>query len=216
MEPPSFAEKSLFFRPNPTDLARLELAPDTLFHMAGDYYYMSEAYYQLLEAELAGQKVLPNTKETLDAYVVPIALEKAQRADFPIPEYRLVVDKLPTGVLAYSVNPFSEKMQLISEGDDLTAKLNSLSRTGKYAVCCQTLPKDYRVDMIRCILGHTLVSEYQGYALDMFKLFHLPLMRVRVIVTSEAYLFSAIEPLALKDLNAAEVSLLEGLGTWQE
>jgi hypothetical protein len=70
--------------------------------------------------------------------------------------------------------------------------------------------------MIRCILGQTLVSEYKSYALELFKIFHLPLMRIRVIVTPEAYLFSAIEPLALKDLNAAEVSLLEGLGTWHE
>lgn len=215
MEPPSFVQSS-FFRPNPTFLNQLQLDPDTLFHMAGDYYYMSEAYYQLLEAELAAQAVLPTTAATLDAYVVPIALEKARQAQFPIPDYRLVVDKLPTGVLAYSVNPFSEKMQLISEGDDLSTKLNSLSRTGKYAVCCQALPEDYRIDIIRCILGQTLVSEYQSYALGLFKLFHLPLMRIRVIVTPEAYLFSAIEPLALKELTSAELSLLEGLGTWQE
>ncbi|MCA9837799.1 MAG: RimK-like ATPgrasp N-terminal domain-containing protein [Trueperaceae bacterium] len=184
--------------------------------MAGDYYYMSEAYYQLLEAELAAQPVLPTTADTLDAYVVPLALEKAKLAKFPVPEYRLVVDKLPTGVLAYSVNPFSEKMQVISEGDDLTAKLNSLSRTGKYAVCCQQLPADYRMDVLRCVLGHTLIPEYESYALELFKLFRLPLMRVRVIVTSEAYLFSAIEPLALKELKAEELGLLESLGTWQE
>jgi hypothetical protein len=205
-----------FFKPSEALVAQLELSSDSVFNMSGDYYYMSESYYQLLDAELLNQQVLPSSAATLDAYVVPLALEKAKLAGIQIPEANLIIDKLPIDVLAYSVNPFSEKMQLISEGDDLSEKLKSLSRTGKYAVLCQVLPRDYRLDIVRCVLGQTLVPEYQEYAQQIFKVFQLPLMKVRVIVTPEAYLFSAIEPLALVDLSSAEKELLEGLGTWQE
>lgn len=171
---------------------------------------MSEAYYQSLEAEFEGV-VLPSTAEALDAYVVPIAMEKARQGGLEVPEYDIVIDKLTPPVLAYPINPFSTKFELVQHGDDLAKKLRTLTKIGKYATLCQRLPSDYRIDVVRCVLGHCLIAEYRDFSRRVFTLFRLPLMRVRVIVTTSSYLLSAIEPLPFDELTLNEKKLLNGL-----
>lgn len=196
------------------------LAPSTLknathLNLAGDYRYMGAGYYASLDAELEGLKVLPTTADALDAYVVPIALEKARLAHLATPHFDIVTDKFPPlPVLAYAINPFSTMVELVSQGDDLAAKFKALTMTGKYATLCQRLPDDYRLDVVRCVLGHTLVREYAELAEKLFAIFRLPLMRVRVIVTTSDYLFSAIEPLPFDELTLNEKRLLRELAAW--
>ena len=205
---------SFFFQPNDALLDSLGERRATHLNLAGDYSYMTEGYYQSLEAELAGLAVLPTTADTLDAYVVPIALEKARQHDLPVPDYRITLDKLEPPVLAYPINPFSTKGELVLPGSDLKKRLKSMTRAGTYAVLCQTLSEDYRLDTLRCVVGRTLAADYEEFARRVFEVFGLPLMRVRVIVTPGQYLFSAIEPLGLDELTPEERELLEGLGTW--
>ena len=185
------------------------------FNMTGDYSYLTDGYYSSLEAELQGIAVFPTTADALDAYVVPIAMEKARQHQLAVPDFDIVVDKLAPPVLAYPINPFSTKYEIVLEGDVVAAKLRALTMTGKYPAIAQKLPRDYRIDAVRCILGRTLVKEYAGFARRAFEVFKLPLMKVRVIVTTSDYLFSAIEPLSFDDLTLNEKKLLGGLGTWQ-
>ncbi|MDF1523916.1 MAG: hypothetical protein P1P87_14010, partial [Trueperaceae bacterium] len=72
---------------------------------------------------------------------------------------------------------------------------NGLTYTDKYAVPCQTLPHDCRIDVVRVVLGTTAVAEYATFAEAVWTAFRVPLMKARVIVSRDAYLFSAIEPL---------------------
>lgn len=190
-------------------------------NMAGDYSYMSRAYYASLDAELhpehgAGACCLPSPAEALDAYVVPIALAKAERAGLATPRTELVTDRFPPPpFLAYPVNPFRSKGELILDAETLQARRAGLTYTGKYAVLCQLLPEDSRVDVVRVVLGRTLVPEFGEFAAAVFRVFRIPLMRVRVVVASRAYLLSAITPLPLEELSAAERDLTEGLGAWR-
>lgn len=186
------------------------------FNMSGDYTYLTEGYYASLEAELQGMAVFPSTADALDAYVVPIAMEKAHLHHLAVPDYDIVVEKLTPPVLAYPINPFSTKYEIVLEGDAVAAKLRALTMTGKYAAICQKLPRDYRIDVVRCVLGRTLVKEYGDFAKRVFAVFKIPLMRARVIVTTSDYLLSAIEPLPFDDLTLNEKKLLGNLGTWQK
>lgn len=204
------------FMPSPEALGALpeSLRGTTHFNLSGDYTYLTTGYYTSLDAELQGLSVLPTTADALDAYVVPIAMEKARLHGIATPEYAIVTDKLTAPpILAYPINPFSSRCELITEGADLGAKFKALSMTGKYAVICQTLPLDYRVDVVRCILGRSLVTEYAAFARQIFEAFRLPLVRARVIVTASAYLLSALEPLPSSALTLNEKKLL---GTWQK
>ncbi len=184
-------------------------------NLAGDYSYLSAGYYASLDAELEGLAVMPTTLEALDAYVVPIAMEKAQLAELPIPEFHIANTRFPPPpMLAYPINPFSSKGELLLDGEQLAAHRNGLTYTGKYAVLCQALPADCRIDVVRSVLGRTLVPEYAAFAARVFTVFRLPLARVRVIVTSKAYLLSALMPLPLEQLVPEERALLEDAGTW--
>lgn len=179
-------------------------------NLAGDYGYMSTGYYASLDAELAGQAVLPTTAEALDAYVVPIAMEKARLADIRTPEFELVTERFPAApFMAYPLNPFSLRGELILDDDSLEKRRKGLTYTGKYAVLCQLLPADYRIDVVRCVLGKSLIAEYAEFSRAVFHTFRLPLARMRVIVAYDAFLLSALEPLPYSELTLREKALLQ-------
>lgn len=185
-------------------------------NLAGDYTYLTSGYYASLDAEMAGLAVLPSTAEALDAYVVPIAMAKAAAAGMPVPEHQIVTDRFPpTPLMAYPINPFSSKGELLLDEAAVESRRKGLTYTGKYAVLVQHLPHDYRIDVLRLVLGRSLVPEYEELAWQLFELFRLPLMKVRMIVTTRSYQLSAIEPLPFAELTDAERGGLTGLGRWQ-
>jgi hypothetical protein len=183
--------------------------------MFGDYTYLTGGYYKSLDCELSQIRIMPTTEEALDAYVVPLAMKKAQLSNLKTPEYEIVTEKMIPPVLAYPINPFTSKCEVIIEKEDVEKKLKKLTMNGKYAVICQKLPSDYRIDVVRCILGLTLEQEYKEFAMSIFETFHLPLMKIRIIVTVDEYLFSAIEPLPYDELTLKEKKIIEEMGTWQ-
>jgi len=198
-----------------TDMFRLYNDEEYLNNMFGDYTYLTDGYYKSMDCELSELKVRPTTEEALDAYVVPLAMRKAALNNIQIPECEIITDKLIPPVLAYPVNPFSSKFEVITEREDLNKKLKTLTMSGKYAVICQKLPDDYRIDVIRCFLGMSLEEEYNEFAMNIFRVFKLPLMKIRAIVTADKYLFSAIEPLLYEELTLKEKKKIEEMGTWQ-
>lgn len=208
---------AVLFKLRPEAQAEVACAgAQTVFNMTGDYTYLTAGYYRSLDAELAGADVYPTTQDALDAYVVPIMMEKAKRAGLATPDYDIVVERLHPPVLAYPINPFTSKFEIVLPGDDAETKLKALTMTGKYATICQRLPGDYRIDVVRCALGRTLVGEYRSLAQRLFEVFRLPLMKARVIVTTTDYLLSALEPLPFDELTLNEKKLLSRLGTWQQ
>ena len=186
-------------------------------NMSGDYGYLSHGYYRSLDAELEGLDVIPTSADALDAYVVPLAMEKARQAELPVPTFRITTSRFPPPpLMAYPINPFSERGELLLDAAAIDARRKGLTYTGKYAVLCQELPQDYRIDVVRCVLGRTTVPEYRDFAAAVFQTFRLPLARVRVIVTAKAYLLSALMPLPLEQLSDEESALLEGRGSWRD
>lgn len=185
-------------------------------NMAGDYGYLSRGYYGSLDAELEGLGVIPTTADALDAYVVPIAMAKARLAGVAVPEFHLATSRFPPPpLMAYPVNPFSDRGELLADAAAIEARRNGLTYTGKYAALCQELPEDCRIDVLRVVLGRSSVEEYRDFAARVFAVFRLPLARLRVIVTPKAYLLSALLPLPLEQLTAQERALVEELGTWR-
>jgi hypothetical protein len=185
-------------------------------NLSGDYSYLSSGYYDSLDAELAKLEVIPKTQDILDAYVVPIAMEKARLNELATPHYDIVTDKLPPPpMMAYPINPFFSTGELITEKENLEQRRKALSMTGKYAVICQKLEGDYRIDVIRCIMGKCLNPLYSVFAQDVFEIYRIPLMRIRVIVVAKEYQLSAIEPLKYDELTLNEKKLLSEMGSWQ-
>lgn len=185
-------------------------------NLSGDYTYLTDGYYASLDVEHSGRTVLPTTAEALDAYVVAIAMEKARLAGVPTPDYQIVLERFPEPpLMAYPINPFSLAGELLLDAAAVEARRRGLTYTGKYAVLAQALPDDYRIDILRLVLGRSLIEQYDEFGARLFELFRLPLMRVRVIVTPKQFMLSAIEPLPFSQLTEAERGLLEGMGTWR-
>lgn len=187
-----------------------------IYNMYGDYSYLTAGYYQGLDCELAGLNVKPTVEEALDAYVVPLAMKKAELANIKIPKYEIVTEKVAPPVLAFPVNPFTTKHTVIKEPEEAKAKISALTMGGKYAALCQQLPADYRLAVVRSIFGITGDQEFAEIAGHTFRVFQIPLMKIQVIISGGSCLFSAIEPLPFKELDKQELDALEVAGTWQK
>jgi hypothetical protein len=193
----------------------LDPARPVLANLHGDYAYLGEGYYRSLDAELRGEQVIPSTRDALDAYVVPIALRRAALAGLDVPVAEIVTERFPPPpLLAYPINPFSVRGALLESVEAVATRRKGLTYTGKYAVLCQRLPPDHRIDTVRCVLGRSAVAEYAPLAAALFACFRVPLMKARVIVTHATYALSAIDPLPWRELTREERDTLEGLGTW--
>ncbi len=120
----------------------------------------------------------------------------------------------PAPLLAYPVNPFSTHGEHLEDAAAIESRRKGLTYTGKYAVHCQLLPPDHRIDVVKVVVGRCTVPEYEAFARSLFACFRLPLMKVRVIVTTPAYLLSAIEPLPFRQLAPVDRALLEGAVPW--
>jgi hypothetical protein len=186
-----------------------------LANLHGDYGYLGEGYYRSLEAEFRGHQVVPSARDALDALVVPIALLRAQGHGLGVPDSEIVTDRFPPPpLMAYPINPFTIHGEFLEDQAAIEARRKGLTYTGKYAVQCQRLESDHRIDVIKVVVGRCTVPEYEDYARALFVCFRLPLMRVRVIVTTRAFLLSAIEPLPFKQLAEGDRTLLEGAVAW--
>jgi hypothetical protein len=203
----------------PTAPIPSDLRSDAVFvNLEGDYSYLSNGYYRSMEAEHEGRRPLPSCEEALDAYVVPLALAKAKAAGIAIPEWEIANDSSTTirpPLIAYPINPFQDEGQVISDLSGLAEAIKSLTMTGKYAVVCQRMPPDSRVDTLRLVLGRCTKPEYKVLAEQLWHTFHLPLARVKIIVTEKEYLFSAITPLREDELTLNEQTIVKEAGLWR-
>lgn len=196
---------------------QVDLDRPMLLNLTGDYNYLTHGYYRSLDAEQEGRQVAPTSAECLDAYVVPIALAKAEAAGLQVPRSQVVTDRFLTPpIMAYPVNPFSSRGELLTDATMLEARRKGLTYTGKYAVLCQVLPDAYRIDLLRVVLGRCNLPGYEDFAQAVWTLFRLPLMKVRVIVSDDRQLLSGIEPLPLRNLTAEERAIIEEAAAWHD
>jgi len=193
-------------------------AQNLFINLAGDYSYLSDGYYRSMEAEHEGLIALPSPQEALDAYVVPLALTKAEAAGIPVPQWEIANDSvvgIPPPLIAYPVNPFQSEGQVITDPAAMGEAIKSLTMSGKYAMVVQDMQPDSRVDTLRLVLGQCLKPEYKDLALLLWATFRLPLARVKIIVTEKLYLFSAIEPLKKEELTQNEKAIIKEAGLWR-
>jgi hypothetical protein len=196
-----------------------DLRADRVFvNLEGDYSYLTDGYYRSMEAEHEGQCSIPTPQEAIDAYVVPLALTKAKAAGIPIPDWEISNDvaiMMPPPVVAYPINPFQDEGIVIADTSSMGEAMKSLTMSGKYAVVVQDMPPDSRLDTLRLVLGRCLKPEYADLAQKLWHTFHLPLARVKIIVTETDYLFSAISPLKKEELTQNEKAIIKEAGLWR-
>jgi hypothetical protein len=200
--------------PIPEDLR----AQDVFVNLDGDYAYLGDGYYKSMEAEHEGLIALPSPQEAVDAYVVPLALVKAEAFGIAVPPWEIANDASTSfhpPFVAYPVNPFQSQGQVIADEASIEEAFRSLTMSGKYAMVVQDMQPDSRLDTLRLVLGKCLKPEYRELADELWRCFRLPLARVKIIVTQKQYLFSAIEPLEKEELTQNEKAIIKEAGLWR-
>jgi hypothetical protein len=183
-------------------------------NILGDYRYMSEGHYGSVEAEIAGVKVYPTIKESLDAYIVPLCMERARVANIPIPDHYISNDIFEPPCIVYPINPFMKKHSVVYKAGHVKRIAKSMTRNFKYAICVQKITEDVAIREYKCVMGTTTCDEVQDIASKVWELFHLPICNLRVIEDGKIML-SAIEPLPLHELGPKELKLLRKANEWQ-
>jgi len=175
---------------------------------------MSEGHYGSLEAEISGVKVYPTIKESLDAYVVPLCMQRAEAAGIPVPEYYISNDTFEPPCIVYPINPFMKRHSVVYKAGHVRRIAKSMTRNFKYAMCVQKITEDAAIREYKCVLGTTTCDELGTMASKVWELFHLPICSLRVIEDGELML-SAIDPLPLQELGSRELKLLRKANEWQ-
>jgi hypothetical protein len=183
-------------------------------NILGDYRYLSEGHYSSVEAEISGVRVYPRVKEALDAYIVPLCLQRAEAAGIPVPEYYITNDVFEPPCIVYPINPFMKRHSVVHKAGHVKRIARSMTRNFKYAMCVQRIDEGAAVREYKCVMGSTTSEHLDDMAAKVWDLFHLPLCKLRIIEDGRLML-SAIEPLQLQDLGSRELKLLRKANEWQ-
>jgi len=62
---------------------------DSQYIVNESYFYKTEPYYTIVKNENEDIKTTPSSSDVLDAYIVPICLEKAKLAGIPVCEWTI-------------------------------------------------------------------------------------------------------------------------------
>jgi hypothetical protein len=203
--------------PRPAVRALLAYLPaeDCTVNLTGDYTFLDPGYYASQDQQAQGTPVHPTCREALDAYVVPVLMERARFARIPVPDYVISNDYFEPPALVYPINPFMTKSAEVwrpGRQDDIS---KSLTRNYTYAICCQKLPAGAKVVEFRAVMGWTLKPRHRPLAEAVWRNLRIPLARVVAIRPTEGdLLLSAIRPLPARELTAREIRHLDGILTW--
>lgn len=180
--------------------------------VAESYYYKTEPYYRILSLENEGIAVQPSGSAVLNAYVIPICLERARTAGIPVCDWGISQAYVPLPAILYGLNYFATNDEYAVVRDNAAAKetIRHITNNGKYPFCFQKFPEGSEVCSCRSIFGETVRAppEMATCAKDIYDLFRIPLITIVFVRTGERYSLSSLAPARYSELADAERSLL--------
>jgi hypothetical protein len=185
-----------------------------------DYSYKTEPYYTILTYELLGKNVRPQSSDVLDAYVVPMCLERAKLAGIPVAEWGISQGFVPLPSIIYGLNYFATSADffIVRDGEKAREVIAHVTNKGKYPFCYQKIPPDATVHSCVSIFGRTADScaEVAGLAEKIYELFSIPLVTIVFVRTGNDYLLSSLSPTKYSHISGEERTLLTAYLAHQE
>lgn len=193
---------------------------DTCHIISENYSYKTESYYRILRHELEGKKVRPSSGAVLDAYVVPICLERAHLAGIPVCEWGISPAYAPLPSVLYGLNYFANTAEYCIAGDEEQVKVavRHLTNKGKYPFCYQKLADGATIDTCRAVFGKTAgkCRSVEQLAERVYELFAIPLVTMVTVSDRNGPLLSSLSPTRYSQLSDEERSLLHAYLNHQE
>jgi hypothetical protein len=197
------------------------LERDGIWHVISeDYSYKTDPYYTILDYELHGKNVRPTSSAVLDAYVVPMCLERAKLAGIPVAEWGISQGFVPLPAIIYGLNYFatSADFVLVRDGGKAKEVIAHVTNKGKYPFCYQKIPPDATVHSCVSIFGRTADScaAVTGLAQRIYQLFSIPLVTMVFVKTGDEYHLSSLSPTKYTRISNDERALLTAYLAHQE
>jgi len=197
------------------------LRRDDVYHIISENYsYKTETYYSILCLELEGQTVRPSSSAILDAYVVPICLERAKLGGIPVCEWGISQGYVPLPAILYGLNYFATTSDFFVVHDNDKAKevIKHITNIGKYPFCYQKMGDGATIHSCVGIFGKsaTTCSAIAQLAEKVYECFSIPLVTMVFVKTGEQYMLSSLAPTRYSQLTSDERALLAAYLSHQE
>jgi hypothetical protein len=193
---------------------------DTYHIISENYSYKTETYYSILSHELEGKPVRPSSSAILDAYVVPLCLERAKRGGIPVCDWKISQGYVPLPAILYGLNYFATTSDFFVVDDNARAKevIKHITNIGKYPFCYQKLDEGATIHSCIGIFGKTATScnGISHLAKKVYENFSIPLVTMVFVKSGEQYMLSSLAPTKYSQLSIEERTLLSAYLSHQE
>ena len=192
-----------------------------VYHIISENYsYKTESYYTILDHELGGKTVRPSSRAILDAYIVPICLERAKLRGIPVCEWGISQGYVPLPAVLYGLNYFATTSDffIVHDTDKAKEVIKHITNIGKYPFCYQKLVDGATVDSCIGIFGKSPTScpTLSRLVEKVYGCFSIPIFTMVFIKTGEQYQLSSLAPTRYSQLAADERTLLAAYISNQE
>jgi hypothetical protein len=188
---------------------------NSLYIVNENYFYKTEPYYTIVNNENEGTRTIPSSSDVLDAYVVPICLEKARLAGIPVCEWVISYQYVSVPAIVYGLNYFSTPSDyaVVRDLDEAKRVIKHVTNHGRYPFCYQKISESSAVIECVSILGQTLNCRDQMTSLaeKIFNVFQLPLVEIVMVEDQGEYYLSSLAPVKYSQLSKDETELLQSL-----
>lgn len=188
---------------------------DSQYIVNESYFYKTEPYYAIVKNENEGIKTTPSSSDVLDAYIVPICLEKARLAGIPVCDWVISNVYVSLPAIVYGLNYFSTPSDhfLVSDLEEAKRVIKHVTNRGRYPFCYQKIGDSSKVDKCVSIFGKTLncCEEAQSLALSIYEVFRLPLVEIVFVRDDSGLRLSSLAPVKYSQLSKEESEMLQDL-----
>jgi hypothetical protein len=193
------------------------LKEDTIFTVSMDdsthvvsenHFYKSEAYYTVVRNEVNGINTVPSSGHVIEAYVVPICLEKAMLSGMRVCEWEISYQYASAPCVIYGLNYFSTPAEYFVAKDEVSAReaIKHVTNKGKYPFCYQMLPENASIVVVTSVFGK--VVETAEMISNVYRLFKIPLFSAVLVESEGVYSLSSMGPVRYAKLTRKEKKLL--------
>ncbi|MCX8207340.1 MAG: RimK-like ATPgrasp N-terminal domain-containing protein [Methanothrix sp.] len=187
----------------------------TVYIINENYFYKTEPYYTIVQNEFEGIRTVPSSSAVLDAYIVPICLEKARMAGIPVCEWVVSYAYITLPAIVYGLNYFSTPSEHFVVKDFTSAKkaIKHVTNYGKYPFCYQKISDEAEVAVYTSIFGRTVdcSDEIDTLAEKIYAVFNIPLVSLVLVRDLGGYRLSSLAPVMYSQLSEKERDLMKSI-----
>ena len=139
---------------------------DSMHVVSENHFYKSEAYYTAVSSEMSGISTVPSSGQVIEAYVVPICLEKAKLSGIEVSDWEILHQYASIPCVIYGLNYFSTPSEFSVVRDEETAKdvIKHVTNKGKYPFCYQKLAEGANIMAVTSVFGNVVENDDPGIA----------------------------------------------------